>query len=176
MNLKIIENLKTIDIKNINIDKKSIKMLIGSILICLSSGIIGKLAVKEESLIWYDYLFKPALNPPNWLFQGIWIILYLLMGVSLYIVLKKDSFISKKLALIMFGSQIFLNALWAPVFFGLRSIAGGLATIILLWAAIYLTIYKFYKISIPASVLLIPSLFWVSYTIGLNLTFLIWNH
>ena len=175
MNIKILENLKTVDLKNINIDKKIILILFGSVLICLSTGIIGKLTISPESLIWYNYLFKPALNPPAWLFQGIWMILYLLMGVSLYIFLKKESFDSKKLTLIIFGSQFLLNALWVPVFFGLRSIAGGFAIIILLWAAIYLTIYKFYKVSIPAALLLTPSLLWVSYTVGLNLSFWIWN-
>jgi len=168
MNTKILENIKTTD-------KKSILMLTGSVLICLSAGLISKLAITPESLIWYEYLFKPALNPPNWLFQAVWTILYLLMGVSLYFVVKAESPANKKLALIVFGSQLFLNIIWAPVFFGLKSIGGGLTVTILLLISIYLTFYKFYKISVRASVLLVPHVLWVSYAIGLNFTYWILN-
>jgi tryptophan-rich sensory protein len=158
---------------------KAIFMLVGSILLCESVGIISKLAVSQESLIWYKYLFKPVFTPPAWLFGSVWIILYLLMGISLYLILKSNNdknLISKKFALTAFGVQLFLNGMWAPVFFGLRSTLGGLAVVLLLLAVIFLTFYKFYKISIPASYLLIPYLLWVSYALGLNLTFWIYNH
>jgi len=201
MNIKLIEKLKTIDIKNINMAKKNILMLVGSILICLSAGIIGKLVVSEESLIWYEYLFKPALNPPDWLFQGIWMFLYLLMGVSLYLVLNyenpeqksfnndlkkmgitldlvsdEENSTVKRHALIIFGIQLILSALLVSVFFGLRSTAGGLLISILLWLSIVLTFYKFYKVTIPAALLTIPSVLWSAYLVGLNLTFWMLNN
>lgn len=200
MNINIIENLKTIDLKNLNMNKKSILMLFGSILICLSAGIIGKLAVSTESLIWYDYLFKPALNPSNWLFQGIWVILYLLMGISLYLVLNseninQEAFLNrlkkiginlephvdiekkndKKHALILFGIQLFLSVILIPVFFGLRSTLGGFLISILMWASICLMLYKFYKVTIPAALLTIPAVLWSAYLVGLNLTFWMLN-
>jgi len=156
-------------------DKKSIFKLIGSILICMSAGIIGSLFVGKEALIWYKYLLKSELTPPNWLFAPVWAILYLLMGISLYIVLNKKNSIEKKHALLIFGVQLFLNALWTPVFFGLRSFTGGFFVIILLWISIFLTFYKFFKLSKTAAYLLIPYLFWVSYATGLNLTIWILN-
>jgi len=171
MNLKIIENLK-----NINLNKKNLLMLTGSVLLCLSAGLIGKLVVSEESLIWYEYLFKPALTPTDWLFQGVWVILYLLMGVSLYLVLQKDSPVSKKFALIIFGSQLLLNILWVPIFFGLRSTLGGFVISILMWISLYLMLYKFYKITIPAALLIIPAVLWSAYFVGLNLTFWMLNN
>ncbi|HBG49513.1 MAG TPA: TspO protein [Cyanobacteria bacterium UBA9971] len=160
---------------NININRKSILVLTVSILLCQAAGIIGKFIVSPESLIWYEYLFKPALTPTDWLFQGVWVILYLLMGVSLYLVLQKDSPVSKKFALIIFGSQLLLNILLVPVFFGLKSTIGGLIISILLWMSLCLMLYKFYKITIPAALLIIPSVLWSAYLVGLNLTFWMLN-
>lgn len=154
----------------------SILKLIGSILLCLSAGIIGKMAVRPESLIWYDYLVKPEFTPSSWIFATVWIILYLLMGLSLFMVLYTENSTQKKYALIIFGVQLFLNALWFPVFFGLRSIMGGFFVIILLWISIFLTFYKFYKLSPKAAYLLIPYLLWVSYATGLNLSMWILNY
>lgn len=156
-------------------DRNNIFKLSGSILVCFVAGIIGRIAIKPESLIWYEYLLKPELTPPNWLFSIVWTILYLLMGISLFMVLNTENSTRKKQALIIFGIQLFLNALWAPVFFGLRSFAGGFFVIALLWVSIFVTFYKFYKISKPASYLLIPYLLWVSYATGLNLAFWMLN-
>jgi len=194
MNIKFIENLK-------NIDKKSLILLTGSVLICLSAGIIGKLTVSPESLIWYSYLFKPALTPPDWIFQSIWFVLYLLMSLSLYIFLNSEKinqelFLSKlknlginfephidakkknnkKHALILFGIQIFLSILLIPVFFGLKSTTGGFLVAILLWFFAITTFYKFYKVTIPAALLTIPAILWSAYLVGLNLTFWMLNN
>jgi len=158
-----------------NLDKMSILKLSGSLLLCLSAGIIGKFAVSPDSLIWYEYIFKPEFTPPSWIFMPVWIILYLLMGISLFLVLKTENSTRKTHALIIFGVQLFLNALWAPVFFGLRSIIGGFFVIFLLWLSIFFTFYKFYKLSPMASYLLIPYLLWVSYAVGLNLSIWILN-
>ena len=125
-------------------------------------------------------------------------ILYLLMGISLYLVLNseninQENFLNKikklkinpepcltqgnkKYALIIFGLQLFLSILLIPVFFGLKSTSGGLLISIFLWATMYLTIYKFYKITIPAALLIIPAVLWSAYLVGLNLTFCMLNN
>lgn len=161
-----INNLKEVLI----MDKKSVLKLTGSILICQSAGIIGSLATGEKALTWYNSLNRPEFSPPNWLFAPVWIILYLLMGVSLFMVLKTENCSEKKQALIIFGIQLFLNALWSPVFFGLKSLMGGFFVIVLLLVFVFITFYKFYKISKVASYLLIPYIFWVSFASGLNLS------
>ena len=139
-------------------EKKSILKLSGSILLCIAVGILGSIFARREVLIWYNYLLKPEFTPPNWLFSAVWVILYLLMGISLFIVLNTENSTRKKHALIIFGVQLFINGLWSPVFFGLRSFVGGFFVISLLWILIFITFYKFYKISKPASYLLIPYL------------------
>jgi len=158
-----------------NLDKMSILKLIGALLLCLSAGLIGKFAISADSLIWYEYIFKPEFTPPIWIFMPIWIILYLLMGTSLFMVLNTENSTRKTQALIIFGVQLLLNALWSPVFFGLRSISGGFFVILLLWLSIFFTFYKFYKLEHKASYLLIPYLLWVSFAVGLNLSIMILN-
>ena len=156
-------------------DKKNILKLTGSILLCQSAGIIGSLATGKKALTWYNSLNRPEFSPPNWLFAPVWIILYLLMGISLFMVLKTENCSEKKHALIIFGVQLFLNALWSLVFFGLKSIIGGFFVIVLLWIFIFITFYKFYKVCKAASYLLIPYLLWVSFALGLNLSVLLLN-
>ncbi len=131
------------------------------------AGVVGSIFTVSSIPIWYAGLIKPALNPPSWVFGPVWIILYFLMGVSLWLVWKSDSS-EKKRAIWLFAAQLVLNAIWSPVFFGARSPGNALAIIAFLWAAIVLTIFVFTKISKPAAWLLTPYVLWVSFAVYLN--------
>jgi tryptophan-rich sensory protein len=76
-------------------------------------------------------------------------------------------------ALGLFALQLALNALWSPLFFGLRNPLAGLADIVPLWAAILATLVCFWRISPLAGVLLVPYWLWVSFATALN--FMIWK-
>lgn len=143
--------------------------LAASILICLTAGLIGSVYTIDSLPTWYKTLEKPSYSPLNWVFGPVWTILYVLMGVSAYLVWVKG--LEKKevrTALMFFALQLVLNALWSILFFGMRNPFYGLIEIVFLWAAIALTILKFYKISRTASYLLIPYVCWVSYAAFLN--------
>jgi len=87
---------------------------------------------------WYvTNLVKPSINPPAWLFGPVWTILFLLMGVALYLVWQRKK-ISK-----WFWIQLLLNILWSVLFFGLKRPDLALVEIVVLWAAIAKTIYDF---------------------------------
>ena len=52
---------------------------------------------------WYNALNQPALKPPAWLFAPVWTILYISMGVALFLYARKyeyekrvDDFLKKK--------------------------------------------------------------------------------
>ena len=143
--------------------------LILSIIICQAAGLIGTIFTMDSIPTWYAALNKPSFNPPNWLFGPVWTVLYLMMGISLFIVWKED--LKNKIvksAFIIFMIQLFLNTIWSVVFFGMQSISGGLIIIVLLWLMILFTIIKFMKISRVAGILLIPYLLWVSFATFLN--------
>lgn len=149
---------------------KSFLKLITSILICQLVGFAGSFFTIPSISTWYKTLEKPSFTPPNWVFGPAWTMLFLLMGISLFLVwtkgLKKKNV---KNALIFFYLQLLLNFLWSLLFFGLHSPLFALFDIILLWLGIFITIKKFHKISKPASYLLIPYLLWVTFASFLNL-------
>lgn len=143
--------------------------LIISILICLSIGFIGSFFTASSVSTWYVTLNKPVFNPPGYLFAPVWTILYIMMGISLYLVWNKglkDK--TSKTGLILFGIQLILNFLWSVLFFGLKSPLIAFIEIILLWFFILLTMIYFYKISKLSSYLLIPYILWVSFASVLN--------
>lgn len=137
--------------------------LLLSIGLCLGVGIVGSFFTISAIPTWYAGLNKPVFSPPNWVFGPVWTILYILMGISLYLVWQK-----KKIPPV-FWVQLILNALWSTIFFGLKNPGLALVDIIALWIAIILTIKSFYKINKFAGKLLIPYFLWVSFATILNL-------
>jgi len=140
-----------------------------SIAICLTAGMIGSVFTTPAIPTWYAGLRKPDLAPPNWVFAPVWTTLFLLMGISLFLVwnvgLGKSSV---RYSFTSFFAQLVLNVLWSYLFFGLRSPLLGLLDIIVLWFAIALTVVFFFKVSKIAAVMLIPYLAWVSVAAYLN--------
>jgi len=145
-----------------------ITAFISSLAIPLVVGTIGSLATLPNITSWYSYLNKPSFNPPNWLFGPVWTFLYLLMGVSLYLLWIQPSKKNKTKAFTLFGLQLTLNLLWSLVFFGLHSIIGGGIIIVALLVAIIVTMRLFWEFSKVASLLLLPYLLWVSFATVLN--------
>jgi len=150
---------------------KIIKLII-SILICQAAGLVGSLFTAPVIGAWYATLQKPGFNPPDFVFAPVWTILFLLMGLSLYLVWVQEVRIAKT-ALVVFGLQLLLNILWSYLFFGLKSPVYGMIEILFLWLAILTTIIAFYRVSRLASFLLLPYIFWVSFAAVLN--FFIWR-
>lgn len=156
---------------------KNIGKLIFSIGICLGVGILGSFFTISAIPTWYATLNKPIFSPPNWVFGPVWTILYILMGISLYLVWsKKNPSTSLRIKVpAVFWIQLVLNASWSIIFFGMRNSTLALVDIIALWIAIVLTIKTFYPISKTAAYLLIPYLLWVSFATILNLMIVLLN-
>ncbi|MFP4115818.1 MAG: TspO/MBR family protein [Candidatus Aenigmatarchaeota archaeon] len=150
--------------------------IIVAILIPLMTGFVGSVFTADAVSGWYPTLQKPAFTPPNWVFGPAWTALYILMGISLYLVWR-EGFERRevKVGIGIFAVQLFLNALWSFLFFGLRSPLLGLVEIIPLWIAILATVIYFYRISKKASYLLIPYLAWTSFAALLNYSIFILN-
>lgn len=148
--------------------KKTLK-LIFCIFACQAAGFLGSFFTLAAIPLWYARLVKPPLNPPNQVFGPVWITLYLLMAISVFLIWEKGR--NKhdiKVALELFALQLFLNAVWSPIFFGVKEPMAGLLVIILLWITLLETIVKFLKISTAAGILLIPYILWVSFAVYLN--------
>ena len=149
--------------------------LVTSILFCQLAGFLGSLFTTPAIPTWYATLNKPSFTPPNWIFSPVWISLYILMGISLFIVWRRQDHPQFKTAMIFFFVQLILNILWSAAFFGLRLPLLGLIDIVLLWIAILFTIKNFLKVSKFAGVLLISYLLWVSFAALLNFSLWVLN-
>jgi len=138
------------------------------ILLPLIIGSLSGLANVGSINTWYAQLNKPAFNPPGYLFGPVWTILYLLMGVSLYLVWKAPDGRMRDYALIIFGIQMVLNFAWSFIFFYFHQPGWALVDIIALWIFIVAMIFIFYRINKVASLIQIPYLLWVSFATVLN--------
>jgi tryptophan-rich sensory protein len=142
---------------------------------CFTIAYLGSAATLPSITSWYAELNKPFFSPPNWLFGPVWSLLYLLMGIAMYVVWQKGW--NKKIivALQFFIAQLLLNFLWSYLFFTQHKPLEAFVNVIVLWTVILLTILKFRKISKPAAWLLAPYLFWVSFASLLNLAIVVLN-
>ncbi|MBU1120469.1 tryptophan-rich sensory protein [Candidatus Micrarchaeota archaeon] len=146
------------------------------IVFCELVGIIGSFFTAPSITSWYAAIQKPFFTPPNWVFAPVWTTLFLLMGISLYLVWEKGLSDRKvRIALSVFGIQLILNIVWSLLFFGLQNPFLAFIEIILLWISILATIILFYRISVKASILLIPYIVWVSIAALLNYSVWILN-
>lgn len=133
-----------------------------------SVGLVAARATAASVRDWYPTLRKPPWTPPNWLFAPVWTIMYALIGIGAYVVFTSGSD-GRVLALSVFGVQLALNAGWSIVFFGLRSVVGGLVEIAFLWSSVAATMLLFFRIEELAGWLIAPYLAWVSFAAALNL-------
>jgi len=143
--------------------------LIAAILVCQAAGLLGAGFTAKAVRGWYATLQRPSFNPPNWVFGPVWTLLYTMMGIALYRIWRLEpATAGRALALTLFFIQWALNALWSPLFFGARALWLAFADIVLMLAAIALTIALFHPLDPTSAWLLAPYLAWVSFAALLN--------
>jgi benzodiazapine receptor len=147
--------------------------LIASLIICQLAGFIGAIFTTPAISGWYATLEKPTFNPPNWIFSPVWIFLYLLMGMTLYILWQNLPKAEAKIALWFFAVQLGLNILWSVIFFGLKLPMVAFLEIIVLWIFILFTMIRSSKVSKATVYLLLPYILWVNFAAILN--FFLWR-
>ncbi len=150
-----------------------IKLFI-SILIPLAVGSIAGIFTASSVKDWFLLLNKPSFNPPSWLFGPVWTILYILMGISFYLIWINNKDVAKKrICYVYYWIQLLLNFLWSFLFFFFKNPGLALIDIVVLLTTIVLTTVSFHKVSKAAARLLIPYILWVSFATALN--FEIWR-
>ena len=140
-------------------------VLFGFVLACSGAAVPGILIRPGE---WYRELVKPSWRPPDWLFGPVWLVLYVSIAVSGWLVWRKAGFSGASFAFVIYAAQLILNGFWSVVFFGLRRPGLALLEIVCLWLSIIATIGAFFPIDQFAAYLLIPYAFWVSFAVALN--------
>jgi len=142
--------------------KKIIPLITCLAIPLLVGGISGWLTAGETNT-WYQTINKPPFNPPNWIFGPVWTTLYILMGISLFMIWDSPKSAERQRAMVVFSIQLFLNFCWSLIFFKLHMLFGAVVEIIALWLMIIYMLLCFSRVKPLAAYLNIPYLLWVSF-------------
>ena len=146
-----------------------------SILLPLSLGAIAGMFTSQSVPEWYATLNRPSFNPPNWIFGPAWTTLYILMGISFFLIWKQEASKVRNRAILIFLLQLLLNFAWSFIFFYFNMIGLALVEIILLWISIVMMLVVFYKIKPLTSYINIPYLLLVTFATVLNASYYFLN-
>jgi tryptophan-rich sensory protein len=131
-------------------------------------GSVSGIATSGNITTWYATLNKPAFNPPNYLFGPVWTALYLMMGISLFMIWRSPPGDARNYALAIFAIQLVLNFGWSFIFFHFKQVGWAFFEIILVWISVLAMIIIFHRINKTAAFLQVPYLLWVSFASVLN--------
>lgn len=143
--------------------------------VTLGVGAVGSLITSGSADSWYPVLRKPFWTPPPWVFAPVWTILYIAMAVAAWRVWAGIKKKRTATPLVLYFSQLVLNLLWSVLFFGFRAPLAASIEIVVLFAAIILTILSFIKIDAIAAWLLVPYVLWVAFAGALNMAIVLMN-
>lgn len=153
-------------------NKNGTKKLTASIAIGLGTGLLSVLLTLGNFKA-YSALLQPPM-PPEWLFPVVWTILYILMGVSAYLVYECDTE-EKYIGLAVYVLQLIFNFLWLIIFFNIRNLLFAFVWLVFLWVLVLAMTISFYKVNKNAGLLQIPYLLWVTFAGYLNIALYILN-
>ena len=149
------------------------KSLLINIAIPLAIGGISSLIV-NNGFDNYSAVTKPSLSPPPWIFPVVWTILYILMGVSTYLIYVKDKNLNRN-AFTIYAVQLALNFLWPIFFFGFDAYLLSFIILVLLLVFVVAMIINFYRENKLAGLLQIPYLIWLLFAAYLNFSVFLLN-
>lgn len=144
------------------------------ILIILGTIIVGSIfAIFTMNNSSYKDLVKP-INIKEIVFPIVWVILYILMSISIYII-SEEKYGDKTKSYIIYIVQLIMNSLWTLFFFGLKWYGFSAFWIFLLIVAVLIMIYDFLKINKVAGLLQIPYVLWLFFALYLNISIAVLN-
>ncbi|WP_455714289.1 TspO/MBR family protein [Anaerosporobacter sp.] len=128
----------------------------------------------RNSMETYEQLNKPDMALPGYAFGAVWLVLFILMGISSYIIYVSTSEQRGK-ALRLYGINLFLVFLWPIIFFTYQLYSLAFIIEIILWGIAFTMVSMFTQISRLAGWILLPYFIWVTYAAYLNLQVLLLN-
>ena len=149
------------------------KHLLFSIAIPLLTGGISSL-ITMDGFKKYQSFTQPPLSPPSIVFPIVWTILYILMGISSYLIFEKKDIDNRK-ALTLYAIQLAINFIWPIFFFGFDAFLFAFVILLILWFTVLMTIISFSKINRAAALIMIPYFLWLTFAAYLNLGVYILN-
>ena len=131
-------------------------------------GLLSGWRTRAGAASYAEMMQKPPLAPPGWVFPVVWTALYALMGISAARIWLAPPSPARNRGLNLFWLQLAVNFLWSPIFFNVRAYGFALIWLLLLWVLVLLMILQFRKVDLPAALLQVPYLIWVTFAAYLN--------
>ena len=147
--------------------KINFKKLIINIAIPLGVGALSAL-ISMGGMDSFASLNQPPLSPPGWLFPVVWSILYILMGISSYLITESGKPARSKTALTVYGVQLFFNFMWSIIFFNFEAYLFAFIWLLALLSLVIINAILFYRIDRRAGLLFIPYILWIIFAGYLN--------
>ncbi len=152
--------------------KKVLPIVIAIAIPLIVGGLAGLLTM--NSMGFYETINKPPLAPPGFLFPIVWGLLYILMGVSSYLVWREKT-AKSRMALYIYAVQLVLNFVWPLIFFNGRMFLFAFVWLLILLVTVIIMTIKFYEINKIAGFLQIPYILWLAFASYLNLAIFLLN-
>lgn len=149
--------------------KFSLTDLLISVITAELVGAVSALVAGDFS-VFYAEIIRPPLSPPSVVFPVVWGILYALMGISAYIVKRKEPS-----ALRPYILQLVVNFSWSIVFFRFRLLALSAVVSVILLILVGIMVMRFCKVSKTSAVLNVPYLLWSAFAVYLSTTIYVLN-
>lgn len=120
----------------------------------------------------FSGIIMPVFAPPKILFPIVWSILYILMGVSRYLISESGN---DEIAIKTYNIQLAINLMWSFFFFLFKWYFFSFLWILLLIVAVILMIKRFFSVSKVSVFIQIPYLLWITFAAILNLAIFMLN-
>lgn len=121
----------------------------------------------------FDSDYKPALQPPDWVFGPVWTFLYATLAVSIFWTWRERAEIeNSNLLITAFALQMVLNLTWTYAFNSERYLLSTL----MLFGIVALTgfyAHGLYSFNPLASIIVWPYIAWVTFASILNIFYLV---
>ncbi len=134
---------------------------LGTLVVGAFSSVVG------GTMKGFDGINTPPITPAPVVFSVAWTILYLLMGISAYLVYESKGGMTKK-SLALYIAQLAVNFLWPVFFFRLHAFTFSFIWLLLLLVLVIMMTVNFWSIRPAAGYLHIPYILWLVFAGVLN--------
>ena len=126
-----------------------------------------------DAKLFYRGLAQPAWAPPAAVFGPVWTVLFGMMCLAAWLVVRRLGVAAARPALGWCGAQLGANALWSWLFFRWHAGAAASVEVLVLLALVALTLRSFWRAHALAGWLMLPYLAWVGFASALTVA--IWR-
>jgi benzodiazapine receptor len=134
------------------------------LVMCGAAALAGALFAETGTDSWYADLDKPSFTPPASFLTPVWAAMYAVMALAAWRVWRRlGPEPDRSRALVVWGVELLLSALWMPIFFGAQAPYLSMLVVSALWLAALAVVLTFASVDPWSAVMNLPYLAVVTY-------------